>query len=783
MEGLPPLVPDLTAWFEALLARVAALEAQSEQGGAAATEKAAAQEQALQDLQKQKEADAVAMTSMREALAERENELAAMRMEMDSIRADLAARGAVFGGFQADVKEVRGMLVAARLLKTARDGKAASLSGEGLEDERAANDARFASKEDVRILSETVRELEAMITGVERLSGEAQAQLESMRDEIAEQLRAEAEADRERLERERAEREAEAARLEAEIRAEREAREAAEREAAARDAAEHERVEKEAADQEAAEQERASEEAAQADRERAEQEAADEEAAQADREIAEKEAADEQAAQADRERADQEAADQADRELAEQDAADQAARERAEQEERARAEQERADREAAEAQEAAKRAAKRRWRAALKFARTQAKMVCTIRAMKPPDRPTPLHDNAVYHRLRDGVIEQDALAKRLAVLEDAVRDDAKLSADILRKGVVGLGGTTESDDDALVERRVAQSALMAALVDGRPTTKTETVEVADPAAMAYGNGRGALAEFDKDIDRRFAEFACRQQKLLDDFHVEVEVFTRAQEKLESGLVKVNEDLNAAIAVNDKRYAQRSAADQERDSKLEAAAASARRAAEAVARLANVPPTSDTTLKFAEAPAAAPTDLGDVWDRIHTKADGTAVLKLREELREIAAALAGDPALTRRRKAICSGALGVRKSAYVLRDGVEVCISCQRPGSPTKRETVQFEERPKTYKSRPPMGARAKPSVGRVRPASAGPLRNSKRRGEGAFSGRMTGRPASATARLLAEGDATAEVIDLRYPVRRRDERSEADRRKAGFPSY
>ena len=773
MEELPPLVPDLTAWFEALLARVAALEAQSEQGGAAATEKAAAQEQALQDLQKQKEADAVAMTSMREALAERETELAAMRMEMDAIRADLAARGAVFGGFQADVKEVRGMLVAARLLKTARDGKNASVSAEGLEDERAANEQRFASREDVRILSETVRELEAMITGVERLSGEAQAQLESMRDEIAEQLRAEAEADRERLERERAEREAEASRLEAEIRAEREAREAADREraeqeAAARDAAEHERVEKETADQEAAEQERADKEAADqetADRERADKEAAD----QADRERAEQEAADEDAAQADRERAEQEAADQAARERAEQEQAEAAARERA-------------DREAAEAQEAAKRAAKRRWRAALKFARTQAKMVCTIRAMKPPDRPTPLHDNAVYHRLRDGVIEQDALAKRLAALEDAVKDDAKLSADILRKGVVGLGGTAENDDDALVERRAAQSALMAALVDGRPTT-TKTVEVADTQAMAYGNGRGALAEFDKDIDRRFAEFACRQQKLLDDFHVEVEVFTRAQEKLESGLVKVNEDLNRMTSINDKRYAQRSAADQERDSKLEAAAASARRAAEAVARLANVPPTSDTTLKFAEAPAAAPTDLGDVWDRIHTKADGTAVLKLREELREIAAALAGDPALTRRRKAICSGALGVRKSAYVLKDGVEVCISCQRPGSPTKRETVQFEERPKTYKSRPPMGARAKPSVGRVRPASAGPLRNSKRRGEGAFSGRMTGRPASATARMLAEGDPTAEVIDLRYPVRRRDERSEADRRRAGFPSY
>ena len=99
MEELPPLVPDLTAWFEALLARVAALESRSEQGGAAATAKAEAQDKALQELETQRAADAVAMSSMREALAERETELAAMRQEMDSIRADLAARGAVFGGF------------------------------------------------------------------------------------------------------------------------------------------------------------------------------------------------------------------------------------------------------------------------------------------------------------------------------------------------------------------------------------------------------------------------------------------------------------------------------------------------------------------------------------------------------------------------------------------------------------------------------------------------------------------------------------------------------------
>ena len=763
MEELPPLVPDLTAWFEALLARVAALEARSEQGGAAATAKAEAQDKALQELEKQKAADAVAMTSMREALAERETELAAMRQEMDSIRADLAARGAVFGGFQADVKEVRGMLVAARLLKTAADGKAAAASVAGLEDERAANEQKFASREDVRA-SETVRELAAMITGVERLSGEAQAQLgdaRRVRSSCAPRLRRTGSGwsgsgpsarPRPRASRPRYGPNGRRAR-----RRNGSGRSKRRRRGKLRSRSELTRRRRTKRRRNTSVPRR---------RPRTKRTASGRSKRPRTKSGA-------------RARAEQEAADQAARERAEQEA-----RERAEQE--AAAARERADREAAEAQEAAKRAAQRRWRAALKYARTQAKMFCTIRAMKPPDRPIPLHDKAVYHRLRDGVIEQDALAKRLAALENVVKDDAKLSADILRKGVVGLGGPGPSDDeDALVERRKAQAALMETLVDGRPTTQeTKTVEVAaPPAAVAYGNGRGALAEFDKDIDRRFAEYACRQQKLLDDFHVEVEVFTRAQEKLESGLVKVNDDLNSAIAVNDKRYAQRSAADQERDSKLKRPRR--RRAGPPrplldwpTCRRTNAPV---TTLKFAEAPAAAPTDLGDVWDRIHTKADGTAVLKLREELREIAAALAGDPALTRRRKAICSGALGVRKSAYVLKDGVEVCISCQRPGSPVKRETVQFEDNVRRSKSRPPMGARAKPSVGRVRPASAGPLRNSKRRGEGAFSGRMTGRPTSATARLY-EGDATAEVIDLRYPVRRRDERSEADRRKAGFPS-
>ena len=198
------------------------------------------------------------------------------------------------------------------------------------------------------------------------------------------------------------------------------------------------------------------------------------------------------------------------------------------------------------------------------------------------------------------------------------------------------------------------------------------------------------------------------------------------------------DLDRVASRNEARWSALNATNASRDGKVELlsgawAAASARRAAEGVARLAAAPPARGEEPLYAEAPAAAPGDLDDVWDRLHTKADGTAVLKLRDELREIAASLAGDTALTRRRKAICSGALGVRaRSGYVLKDGVEVCISCQHPGSPAKRETVSFEGDKLRLARTQRTPTRAKPSVGRVRPASAGALRNSMRV-VGAFS--------------------------------------------------
>ena len=84
------------------------------------------------------------MTSMREALAS-ESSSWPMRQEMDSFPADLAARGAVFGGFQADVKEARGMLVAARLLKTA--GTASVIASvEGARGRARGERRKFASR-------------------------------------------------------------------------------------------------------------------------------------------------------------------------------------------------------------------------------------------------------------------------------------------------------------------------------------------------------------------------------------------------------------------------------------------------------------------------------------------------------------------------------------------------------------------------------------------------------------------------------------------------------------
>jgi len=536
-----------------------------------------------------------------------------------------------------------------------------------------------------------------------------------------------------------------------------------------------------------------------ADRERAEREAADQEATRADKEAADEaaareaaDAADQEAAArdaADRERADEEAADEeatdqevADTEAADREATDQEATDHA-------ADQEATDRKpAAEAAEpaaqdepaaAARRAARRRWRAALHYVKTEAKIRCTLRRLRPA-KAAP----CVMDRLRDA----SAVARRLAELEGELADDARASAAILQRGVGELGGSSaDLEDDVFAARRSAQEALVQTLVARAPPV-TPVISGPPVAISDGGEWRDALENFEDDVDKRFAEYAVRQQKLLDDFHVEVEVFTATQVKTKGQVERVQTDLDRVASVNEARWSALDTTNASRDGKVELlsgawAAASARRAAEGVARLAAAPPARGEAPLYAEAPAAAPGDLDDVWDRLHTKADGTAVLKLRDELREIAASLAGDTVLTRRRKAICSGALGVRaRSGYVLKDGIEVCISCQHPGSPAKRETVSFEGDKLRLARTQRTPTRAKPSVGRVRPASAGALRNAVRSG---FVGRMTGRPSSATVRVLADkfGDTTGGVIDLRYPVRRRDERSEQDRKLAGYPSY
>ena len=269
---------------------------------------------------------------------------------------------------------------------------------------------------------------------------------------------------------------AEAARLEAEHTAD---RERAEREAADQEAA---RADKEAADEaaareaaDAADQKAAARDAA--DRERADEEAADEEAA--DQEAADTEAADGEAA--DQEATDQEAADHAaDQEATNHEAAADAAEPATPNEPAA----------------AAQRAAQRRWRAALQYVKTEAKIRCTLRALRP-EKAAP----CVMDRLRDA----SAVARRLAELEDEMADDARASAAILQMGVVELGGSSaELAEDAFAARRSAQEALVQTLVARAPPA---TPVVAGPpvAISDGGEWRDALENFEDDVDKRFAE--------------------------------------------------------------------------------------------------------------------------------------------------------------------------------------------------------------------------------------------------------------------------------------
>ena len=245
-----------------------------------------------------------------------------------------------------------------------------------------------------------------------------------------------------------------------------------------------------------------------ADRERAEREAADQEAARADKEAADEaaareaaDAADQEAAArdaADRERADEEAADEeaADQEAADTEAAD---GEAADQE---ATDQEAADHAAAEPATpnepaaAARRAAQRRWRAALQYVKTEAKIRCTLRALRP-EKAAP----CVMDRLRDA----SAVARRLAELEGEMADDARASAAILQMGVVELGGSSaELAEDAFAARRSAQEALVQTLVARAPPA---TPVVAGPpvAISDGGEWRDALENFEDDVDKRFAE--------------------------------------------------------------------------------------------------------------------------------------------------------------------------------------------------------------------------------------------------------------------------------------
>jgi len=190
-----PQSGDLKAWFDTLLASIAALERRSEM----AEESHAAHRVAIRELRAQQAATDDANVALRDALATREAEANDLRDLLTETRQDAVAAREAQAVMQATVQNQERVLAAAGL-GIDEGAEAPFIDKEALEAalarERGVADARFAERKDVNDVREAVEGIESMITGVERLSGEAQAKLEAMRGEIIEKLRAEEAADR-----------------------------------------------------------------------------------------------------------------------------------------------------------------------------------------------------------------------------------------------------------------------------------------------------------------------------------------------------------------------------------------------------------------------------------------------------------------------------------------------------------------------------------------------------------------------------------------------------------
>ena len=220
-------------------------------------------------------------------------------------------------------------------------------------------------------------------------------------------------------------------------------------------------------------------------------------------------------------------------------------------------------------------------------------------------------------------------------------------------------------------------------------------------AAAASSWREALQALEAALEKRVADVAETAAALRAQLESEVDARKVAEEdaerkKLEDEARRAEEDAaRAKLAEEEAKKAL------EMEEKAEAARRASIEAAKLASLLAKGAAAKGKDEKDAkdDAPAEPATDGADsgaLWDALELKADKLALARLRLELRQLQSQMAGDGAMAVTQKRSFSarfpGALGARaREGYTLRDGVEICLSCHRPGSPRRPSTPSLEK--------------------------------------------------------------------------------------------
>ena len=321
-------------------------------------------------------------------------------------------------------------------------------------------------------------------------------------------------------------------------------------------------------------------------------------------------------------------------------------------------------------------------------------------------------------------------------------------------------------------------------------------EAQDKASKASA-WREELQAMEAALDRRLAVVSEAVAGLKEGLDAEAEARAEAEAKAK----RDREDAEAKKALEDAERARLAEDEAKRALELEEQAEAGRRASIEAAKLASLlGAPRDTTKNDKEAAAPAPADdrsAGDIanaaalWEALEAKADKVALARLRLEVRQLAAQMAGDGAMaiTQKRSfsAKFAGALGARaREGYTLRDGMEICLSCHRPATSPRRpstpslEKVDVERKLQRHAGAP--SGRSRPVV-RPKSASAGRAPHAKTASLGLDLDHML-RSASGTLALndphvAAQFGPTGAYDGFKHPGSRRPKTAQGDRTQGG----